>query len=103
MTEEEWQTIKQETMSQDTDIINNNTPITLSHLTRIVVSSSINLVLPFINGMMLGFGELFAHEICWRYNWFDRRNTNAFKIYPESRKYSGLNKGEGTTKLSNVL
>ncbi|CAI6096847.1 unnamed protein product [Clonostachys chloroleuca] len=31
--------------------------------------AAINLVLPFINGMMLGFGELFAHEAAFRLGW----------------------------------
>ena len=31
--------------------------------------TAINLVLPFINGMMLGFGELFAHEAAYRLGW----------------------------------
>lgn len=31
--------------------------------------TAINLVLPFINGMMLGFGELFAHEAAFRLGW----------------------------------
>lgn len=31
--------------------------------------AGINLVLPFINGLMLGFGELFAHEIAFRLGW----------------------------------
>lgn len=35
-----------------------------------LASLSINLVLPFINGLMLGFGELIAHEVGFRYNWF---------------------------------
>ena len=34
-------------------------PPTLWSLVR---GAAINLLLPFINGMMLGFGELFAHE-----------------------------------------
>jgi hypothetical protein len=25
--------------------------------------------LPFVNGLMLGFGELFAHEAAWRMGW----------------------------------
>ena len=33
----------------------------------------INLVLPFINGMMLGFGELFAHEAAFRLGWSNTR------------------------------
>lgn len=31
-----------------------------------LVRCGINLVLPFINGMMMGFGEIFAHELCFR-------------------------------------
>jgi hypothetical protein len=31
--------------------------------------AAINLVLPFINGLMLGFGELFAHEAAFRLGW----------------------------------
>lgn len=31
--------------------------------------TAINLLLPFINGMMLGFGELFAHEAAFRLGW----------------------------------
>ena len=30
---------------------------------------AINLVLPFVNGLMLGFGELFAGEIAFRLGW----------------------------------
>ncbi|CCD22991.1 Mim1p NDAI_0A08380 [Naumovozyma dairenensis CBS 421] len=51
-------------------------------------SCSINLVLPFVNGLMLGFGELFAHELSWKFNWFGgRSHPNGFRIYPESRKF----------------
>ena len=39
------------------------------NLWSILKKSSINLILPFINGMMLGFGEILAHEIGFRYNW----------------------------------
>lgn len=51
-------------------------------------SCSVNLILPFFNGLMLGFGELLAHEISWKYNWF-RRSNAGYKIYPESRKLVG--------------
>lgn len=40
---------------------------------------AINLVLPFINGMMLGFGEILAHEIGFRYNW------QGAKVEPQRR------------------
>ena len=38
---------------------------TPSHLTlsRVIAVMGINLVLPFINGVMLGFGEIFAREV----------------------------------------
>lgn len=41
-------------------------PPTLWSLLR---GAAINLLLPFINGMMLGFGELFAHEAAFRFGW----------------------------------
>ncbi|KAI1749141.1 outer membrane protein TOM13-domain-containing protein [Xylaria castorea] len=41
---------------------------------------AINLLLPFINGMMLGFGELFAHEAAFRLGW------GGAKIFPLSRR-----------------
>ena len=31
--------------------------------------AAINLLLPFVNGLMLGFGELFAHEAAFRFGW----------------------------------
>ncbi|KAI0968564.1 outer membrane protein TOM13-domain-containing protein [Xylaria arbuscula] len=41
---------------------------------------AINLLLPFINGMMLGFGELFAHEAAFRLGWGSTR------VFPLSRR-----------------
>ena len=35
----------------------------------ILRGAAINLVLPFVNGLMLGFGELFAHEAAFRLGW----------------------------------
>ena len=35
----------------------------------LVRGAAINLFLPFVNGMMLGFGELFAHEAAFRLGW----------------------------------
>ncbi|EMR10271.1 hypothetical protein PNEG_01537 [Pneumocystis murina B123] len=34
----------------------------------LIRSSLINMFLPFINGVFLGFGEIFAHEISIRWN-----------------------------------
>ena len=31
--------------------------------------AAINLFLPFVNGLMLGFGELFAHEMAFHLGW----------------------------------
>ncbi|CUM65354.1 uncharacterized protein PRCAT00002989001 [Priceomyces carsonii] len=39
----------------------------------VLTRGSINIILPFINGMMLGFGEILAHEIGFRYNWIGAR------------------------------
>ena len=35
--------------------------------------AGINLILPFINGLMLGFGELFAHEIAFNLGWSETK------------------------------
>ena len=42
------------------------TPPTIWGLLR---GAAINLLLPFINGLMLGFGELLAHEAAFRLGW----------------------------------
>ena len=39
----------------------------------LIRGAAINLLLPFINGMMLGFGELFAHEAAFRLGWSGTR------------------------------
>lgn len=59
---------------------------TLSTLVRYLAGCSINLVLPFLNGLMLGFGELVAHEVCWQYKWFHHGADSAHKIFPAWRK-----------------
>ncbi|KAH3672099.1 hypothetical protein WICPIJ_010143 [Wickerhamomyces pijperi] len=43
---------------------------TLSKITTVLASLSINLFLPFLNGLMLGFGELVAHEVGLKWGWF---------------------------------
>ncbi|KAG6011404.1 hypothetical protein E4U43_008340 [Claviceps pusilla] len=52
-------------------------PPTLWSLLR---GAAINLLLPFINGMMLGFGELFAHEAAFRLGW------GGTKVFPMTRR-----------------
>ncbi|KAF8475982.1 outer membrane protein TOM13-domain-containing protein [Kalaharituber pfeilii] len=49
----------------------------------ILKTAAINLVLPFINGLMLGFGELFAHEIAFRLGWGSTR------VFPLGRRTMG--------------
>ena len=50
--------------------------------------AAINLLLPFINGMMLGFGELFAHEAAFRLGWGGTR------VRPSSLKLLSSPPGE---------
>ncbi|KAL7267243.1 hypothetical protein RUND412_010180 [Rhizina undulata] len=61
--------------SSSSPIILYNPPTVISLLR----STAINLILPFINGLMLGFGELFAHEIAFRLGWSGTR------VFPASR------------------
>lgn len=39
----------------------------------IIRGAAINILLPFVNGLMLGFGELFAHEAAFRLGWSGTR------------------------------
>lgn len=47
-------------------------------LWSVVRGAAINLFLPFVNGMMLGFGELFAHEAAFRLGWSGTRVCSPF-------------------------
>jgi hypothetical protein len=50
--------------------------------------AAINLILPFVNGLMLGFGELIAHEVAFRFGWSgtkvgflkDRKNRGCIRL-----------------------
>merc|ERR1712098_33180 len=53
----------------------------------LVRGAAINLVLPFINGMMLGFGELFAHEAAFRLGW------GGTKVFPGGRARHSVGPG----------
>ncbi|KAF2200916.1 mitochondrial import protein 1 [Delitschia confertaspora ATCC 74209] len=44
--------------------------------------AAINLFLPFVNGLMLGFGELIANELAFRWGW------SGTKIFPTRRNES---------------
>ena len=59
--------------------------------------AAINMFLPFINGLMIGFGELFAHEIAFRLGWSTERvwlPPNPIGPIPRADAYtaSGLSK-----------
>ncbi|GAM84047.1 hypothetical protein ANO11243_020380 [Dothideomycetidae sp. 11243] len=55
------------------------TPPTFWSLLR---GAAINLLLPFVNGLMLGFGELFANEVAFRLGW------SQTKVFPSFRSGS---------------
>ncbi|MCJ1453980.1 hypothetical protein MMC28_004330 [Mycoblastus sanguinarius] len=49
--------------------------------------AAINLLLPFVNGLMLGFGELLAHEAAFRLGW------SGTKIFPSGRTSRSVGPG----------
>ncbi|KUL92130.1 hypothetical protein ZTR_02215 [Talaromyces verruculosus] len=59
-------------------------PPTLWGLLR---GTAINVLLPFVNGLMLGLGELIAHEAAFRLGW-----TNT-KIFPTYRRTTPVGPG----------
>ncbi|CAG8956361.1 hypothetical protein HYFRA_00003743 [Hymenoscyphus fraxineus] len=60
------------------------TPPTFWGLVR---GAAINLFLPFVNGLMLGFGELFAHEAAFRLGW------GGTKVFPSGRSAHSIGPG----------
>src|SRR4051812_9732785 len=68
---------------------------------------TVNFVFPFINGVMLGFGEICANELAFRMGWFGIRNLpltggrNAIPLGPR-RKY-GAGIGEFKTKKTTTI
>jgi len=55
-----------ETSNSSNSVLTFYKPPTILSLIR---TAAINLILPFINGVMLGFGEIFAHELAFRWGW----------------------------------
>jgi hypothetical protein len=53
----------------------------------ILRGAAINLVLPFVNGLMLGFGELFAHEAAFRLGWGGTRVRFVYLKVMEGRAW----------------
>jgi hypothetical protein len=63
-------------------------PPTLWGLLR---GAAINLLLPFINGLMLGFGELFAHEAAFRLGWGGTKVWISYSCHPaEHERRKGM-------------
>ncbi|KAG0646529.1 Oxidase assembly 1 [Hyphodiscus hymeniophilus] len=73
------------------------TPPTLWGLLR---GAAINLLLPFVNGLMLGFGELFAHEAAFRLGWGGTKESINM-IPSKSLRWSGQTVGIGRRRLEN--
>lgn len=46
----------------------------------ILKSTAINFLLPFINGVMLGFGEILANELVLKYGWFEFARPNVASV-----------------------
>ncbi|KAI9676375.1 MAG: hypothetical protein M1817_000532 [Caeruleum heppii] len=53
----------------------------------LIRGAAINLLLPFVNGLMLGFGELLAHEAAFRLGW------GGTKIFPSHRNARSVGPG----------
>ncbi|OKL64048.1 Mitochondrial import protein 1 [Talaromyces atroroseus] len=49
--------------------------------------TAINVILPFVNGLMLGLGELLAHEAAFRLGW------SGTKIFPTYRRTTPVGPG----------
>src|ERR1043165_9268988 len=67
---------------------------------------TVNFVFPFINGVMLGFGEICANELAFRMGWFGVRNLpltgrNVIPLGPR-RKY-GAGIGELKTRRKTTV
>ncbi|GBC04427.1 hypothetical protein RclHR1_05680012 [Rhizophagus clarus] len=68
---------------------------------------TMNFVFPFINGVMLGFGEICANELAFRMGWFGIRNLplmsgrNVIPLGPRRKYGTGL--GEIKTKRTKIV
>ncbi|KAK3370564.1 outer membrane protein TOM13-domain-containing protein [Podospora didyma] len=67
--------------------------------------ATINLFLPFINGMMLGFGELFAHEAAFRLGWSGTRafQNSSTRVQIQSRQFGTTLRNSTPTLRSGAL
>ena len=44
-------------------------------------STAINFILPFFNGVMLGFGEILANELVFKYGWFGYHSRTQLGLF----------------------
>ena len=62
--------------------------------------AAINLILPFVNGLMMGFGELLAHEAAFRLGWSGTRVcSNPLSFYLKKRVVRVWLSGWGQEKM----
>ena len=74
----------EESSNSSNSVITFYKPPTLLSLLR---TAAINLILPFINGVMLGFGEIFAHEVAFRWGW---RGAKVYPIFSMNWWWKGI-------------
>lgn len=73
-----------------TDVLARNRQSTYDILTKF----AINMFFPLLNGMMLGFGEILAHELGFRWGWYGARvsiapfHSRPFNAVPELQSNS---------------
>lgn len=63
----------------DSDDLPDDDTVQVSSFGTFLIKVGINMVLPFINGVMLGCGEIFAHEVGFKWGWGGAR------VYPARR------------------
>ena len=64
--------------------------------------AAINLLLPFVNGMMLGFGELFANEAAFRLGWSGTKVGHIAWSDPVRERTYPYQLLKGATKLKHL-
>lgn len=74
-------------------------PPTLWGLVR---GAAINLLLPFVNGLMLGFGELVANEVAFRLGWSGTKVRRITRPLLHSEHRNGYGMGTGSLASANT-
>ncbi|GME73855.1 unnamed protein product [[Candida] boidinii] len=76
------------------------TDVSIGKIVSFFSSCCINLVLPFINGIMLGFGEILAHEIGFRYNWLGARVVPARRMVQRQQQQQLAIQGQSNSQYA---